>query len=757
MQNRGYTQLITVGQCPRCRGAGRRILERCPVCEGSGHLRTSEKIELTVPPGMEDGSVLRVSGHGLPASGRGPPGDLYVQVVFEPLDHIRREGEDAYTETNVPLGVALLGGEVTVQTIEGHAVLKIPPGTQPETQFRLRGNGFPRFRGSSRGDLIVTAHVEVPRSLSGHEKDLLREALLPGGRPIGARKDSNLPTAEPVTPDETDPAVLPDQYFTPRPRSPSVRSELRFLYRGDLLHFLVDRGVFASHGLDPGTALLIENLTLERSDRVLDLGCGWGPVGVAAARTASEGHVVMTEVNRRAARLARLNLERNRIENAEVRVGPTFEPVAGESFDVIASNPPYRAGRPVVLQILQQAPQYLTPAGRLVIVGKGSQGIRVLPGVARLPLGGTGRGPRAGLGLPGARGPAGAEEPPPVKPEDVEGVLPDLPAPELATAGGARAEYDRDLHDRSRAALHEDLEADLVADRSERAPGEDRPSERKEPAHRVVHGDERPRKQGSGRGDHPSAAGEAWGATAGDPATSQGELGPTVLHRPNERGHGGRWMAPVRVHHHQDVPVGGGNPGLDGRGEPQLGGSLDHLGRHRRLQRAGQGRGPVRRAVVHHHQLRGERPHGFGQGRIQLLEGRTLIKRRQDDRDQRAVRHDRERGSHLPNSLGRAVGRRPRVPPTRRATLGSGGGEEILPEALKKGGLLGARTLGRRGLPAAARHPGPRIRTPRGVSSAPKESKETKAEPAAPAPPTGAEPSAEKAPKKEKPGQGPGL
>lgn len=179
-----------------------------------------------------------------------------------------------------------------------------------------------------------------------------------------------------MTPDETDPAVLPDQYFTPRPRSPSVRSELRFLYRGDLLHFLVDRGVFASHGLDPGTALLIENLTLERSDRVLDLGCGWGPVGVAAARTASEGHVVMTEVNRRAARLARLNLERNRIENAEVRVGPTFEPVAGESFDVIASNPPYRAGRPVVLQILQQAPQYLTPAGRLVIVGKGSQGIR---------------------------------------------------------------------------------------------------------------------------------------------------------------------------------------------------------------------------------------------------------------------------------------------------------------------------------------------------------------------------------------------
>ena len=179
-----------------------------------------------------------------------------------------------------------------------------------------------------------------------------------------------------MSPEETDPGAEADQYYTPRPRSASVRSELRFLYRGDVLHFLVDRGVFASHGLDPGTALLIENLTVDRSDRVLDLGCGWGAVGVAAARAASEGHVVLTDVNRRAARLARLNLERNRIRNAEVRVGSTFEPVTGETFDVIASNPPYRAGRPVVLRMLEQAPRHLAPTGRLVLVGKGSQGIR---------------------------------------------------------------------------------------------------------------------------------------------------------------------------------------------------------------------------------------------------------------------------------------------------------------------------------------------------------------------------------------------
>lgn len=176
-----------------------------------------------------------------------------------------------------------------------------------------------------------------------------------------------------MTPDEP---AEPDQYFTERPRSASARSELRFLYRGELLHFLVDRGVFASHGLDPGTALLIENLVLDRHDRVLDLGCGWGPVGIAAARSVSEGKVVLTEVNRRAVRLARLNIERNRVTNAEVRVGPLYTPVEGETFDVIATNPPYHAGREAVIEILAGAPRLLTPRGRLVLVGKGTQGIR---------------------------------------------------------------------------------------------------------------------------------------------------------------------------------------------------------------------------------------------------------------------------------------------------------------------------------------------------------------------------------------------
>ena len=178
-----------------------------------------------------------------------------------------------------------------------------------------------------------------------------------------------------MTPDEEAP-VGGEPYFAEFPRSRPSPIELRFLYRGELLTFVLDRGIFASRGLDPGSALLIQNLGVAPTDRVLDVGCGWGAVGVAAAKSAREGHVVLTDVNRRAARLARQNLARNRVRNAEVRVGPLFEPVPGERFDVIATNPPYHIGRAQILRLLGEAPAHLAPGGRLLLVGKGSEGIR---------------------------------------------------------------------------------------------------------------------------------------------------------------------------------------------------------------------------------------------------------------------------------------------------------------------------------------------------------------------------------------------
>ncbi|HEV2165433.1 MAG TPA: J domain-containing protein, partial [Thermoplasmata archaeon] len=176
-QSRGFSQLITILECPMCHGTGQRIREPCPTCDASGVLRRVKKLKVQVPPGIEDGAVLRLAHQGVPADGFGPTGDLFVQVLLEPAPFIHREGQDAYTETHVPLSLALFGGQARVSTITGQAMVTVPAGTQPETRFRLRREGFPRLRSTERGDLIVTVHVDLPESLSPHQRELLREAL----------------------------------------------------------------------------------------------------------------------------------------------------------------------------------------------------------------------------------------------------------------------------------------------------------------------------------------------------------------------------------------------------------------------------------------------------------------------------------------------------------------------------------------------------------------------------------------------------
>jgi molecular chaperone DnaJ len=175
--SRGFSQLISILECPMCHGTGRRIKEPCPACDGSGIQRRVRKLQVTVPPGIEDGAVLRIARMGVPAEGDGIAGDLFVQVLLEPSPTIHREGQDAFTEVRVPLTTALFGGQVKVGTITGQALLTIPPATQPETRFRLRSEGFPRLRSAERGDLLVTAHVELPDHLTPRQTELLREAL----------------------------------------------------------------------------------------------------------------------------------------------------------------------------------------------------------------------------------------------------------------------------------------------------------------------------------------------------------------------------------------------------------------------------------------------------------------------------------------------------------------------------------------------------------------------------------------------------
>jgi molecular chaperone DnaJ len=186
-QTRGYTQLIQIMECVACHGTGRRIKERCPRCHGAGIQRSVQRVEVKVPPGIEDGTVLRLSRQGEGSSGIAP-GDLFVQVLLEPSPNFHREGRDVYSEAQVPLATALLGGEVRIPTLTGEALLKVPSGSQPGGQFRLRGEGFPRLRGSDRGDHIVTVQVGLPTSLSSRQKELLREALGEPVPPAGSKR-----------------------------------------------------------------------------------------------------------------------------------------------------------------------------------------------------------------------------------------------------------------------------------------------------------------------------------------------------------------------------------------------------------------------------------------------------------------------------------------------------------------------------------------------------------------------------------------
>lgn len=150
--------------------------------------------------------------------------------------------------------------------------------------------------------------------------------------------------------------------------------------RGIELRLRSEAGVFSWRRLDRGTELLLEAVDLGRHDRTLDLGCGYGVMGLVIAKLTPDGHVILTEVNERALDLARANLRENGAANAEVRAGSLYDPVSGLRFDHIVSNPPIRAGRRIVDRIVEEAPAHLRGGGRLWLVARTSQGADALRG-----------------------------------------------------------------------------------------------------------------------------------------------------------------------------------------------------------------------------------------------------------------------------------------------------------------------------------------------------------------------------------------
>ena len=161
--------------CPRCHGAGTVITDPCGECRGHGKVRREKTLSVTVPPGVDTGNQIRVSGEGQPGERGGPPGDLYVEVLVREHPIFVRDGANLFCEVPIGFTMAALGGELEVPTLDGRLSLKIPAETQTGRLFRLRGKGVRPVRGPGPGDLICKVTVETPVNLSRRQKELLSE------------------------------------------------------------------------------------------------------------------------------------------------------------------------------------------------------------------------------------------------------------------------------------------------------------------------------------------------------------------------------------------------------------------------------------------------------------------------------------------------------------------------------------------------------------------------------------------------------
>lgn len=175
MQRMGGMQFQTTVTCDSCRGTGKIIKNPCSNCRGTGYVRITKKLSVNIPAGINEGERIALRGQGSDGRNGGPAGDLIIQVTIKPHKIFRREGYNVYCDVPVTVAEATLGAEIDIPTLEGEQKYDIPEGTQPGTQFTLRGKGIqnPNYP-SRRGDLIFTTVVEIPKGLSGKQKEYMR-------------------------------------------------------------------------------------------------------------------------------------------------------------------------------------------------------------------------------------------------------------------------------------------------------------------------------------------------------------------------------------------------------------------------------------------------------------------------------------------------------------------------------------------------------------------------------------------------------
>ena len=162
--------------CPTCHGMGRVIKDPCKACGGAGRVRKDKTLAVNIPPGVEDGTRIRLAGEGEAGMRGSPPGDLYVFLSVKAHRLFQRDNANIYCRVPIQMTTAALGGTIEVPTIEGgRAKVTIPPGTQGGHQFRLKSKGMSVLRSPARGDMFVQAVIETPVNLTKRQQELLRE------------------------------------------------------------------------------------------------------------------------------------------------------------------------------------------------------------------------------------------------------------------------------------------------------------------------------------------------------------------------------------------------------------------------------------------------------------------------------------------------------------------------------------------------------------------------------------------------------
>ena len=174
IQNSLFGRIQTETVCPQCNGKGKTIKKKCSACNGDGRVRNTSSIKVKIPSGIASGQGLRLNGYGNAGINGGQTGDLLIQITVKPSDIFARDGLDLHIEMPITFSQAALGDTIQVPTIYGDETLKIPSGTQSNTQFKLSSKGITQVRGGMKqtGNLYVTVKVVTPTKLTSEQKEL---------------------------------------------------------------------------------------------------------------------------------------------------------------------------------------------------------------------------------------------------------------------------------------------------------------------------------------------------------------------------------------------------------------------------------------------------------------------------------------------------------------------------------------------------------------------------------------------------------